>query len=302
MKYQSVLKVLLPLIFVLALVAAGMGLFDQAPGHSYALTNFRGEQVTINGRGLYYWDTLSAAAQTQANDLITLVVGLPLLALGAWLALRGSLRGHLLLTGTLGYFLYSYLSMCMLVAYNGLFLVYVALFGLSLYAFALSLMAVDVAALPQHFAPHFPRGWVAGLLFLVGSFLLAAWLGRVVPELLQPQTPAALENATTRVIQAMDLALVAPLAVVGGVLLLKRQPWGYLLASVAVLKGLTLALAVSAMAINMALAGVPDSMGFMAPFLVLTALNLVAGAVLLRNIQGATVKPKISLPHARTAA
>jgi hypothetical protein len=302
MRYQSVFKVLLPLIFGLALVAAGMGLFDQAPGHSYALANFRGEHVTINGHGLYYWDTLSAAAQMQTYDLITFVVGVPLLALGAWLAFRGSLRGQLLLTGTLGFFLYTYLSMCMLAAYNGLFLVYVTLFGLSLYAFALSLMAVDVAALPAHFAARFPRGWVAGLLFLVGGFLLAAWLGRLVPELLHPQTPAALENATTRVIQAMDLSLVAPLAIVAGVLLLRRQPWGYLLASVAVLKGLTLALAVSAMAINMTLAGVPDSLSFMAPFLVLTALNLVAGVVLLRNIREASAKPWADLAGTHSVA
>ena len=115
--------------------------------------------MTINGRGLYYWDTLSAAVQMQANDLITLVVGLPLLALGAWLAFRGSLRGQRLLTGTLGFFLYTYLSLCMLAAYNGLFLVYVALFGLSMWAFALSLTGVDVAALPGHFAARFPRGY-----------------------------------------------------------------------------------------------------------------------------------------------
>src|SRR5438045_9389824 len=58
------------------------------------------------------------------------------------------------------------------------------------------------------------------------------------------EAPAALEN-TARVIQAMDLVLIAPLAVVGGFLLLRRQPWGYLLASVAVLKRLTMSLAVS---------------------------------------------------------
>jgi len=234
---------------------------------------------------LYYWDTLSSAAQVQANDLITLAVGLPLLGVAAWLAFRGSLRGQLLLAGTLAFFLYTYLSMCMLAAYNGLFLVYVALFWLSLWAFALSLMAVNVAELPQHFAARFPRGWVARLLFLVGGFLLMAWLGRVVPELLNPQTPAALENATSRVIQAMDLALVTPLAVVGGVLLLRRQPWGYRLAAVAVLKGLTMALAVSTMAINMALAGVPESLGLLVPFLVLTVLNLVGhpGMVLARR-------------------
>ena len=32
----------------------------------------------INGHGLYYYDTVSSVAQMQANDLITLVVGLPL--------------------------------------------------------------------------------------------------------------------------------------------------------------------------------------------------------------------------------
>jgi len=286
MKYQSVLKWLIPPIFALALLAAGLGLFDPTPGQPYPLTSFRGETVTINAHGLYYWDTLSSAAQMQGNDLITLLVGLPLLALAAWLAFRGSLRGQLLLTGTLGFFLYTYMSMCMLTAYNGLFLVYVALFGLSLYAFALCLLGVDVAGLPAHFSPRLPRRAIATVLFLVGGFLALAWLGRVVPELLQPQTPPALENTTSRVIQAMDLVLIAPLAVLGGVLLLRRKPWGYLLASVAVLKGLTMALAVSTMAVNMARSGVPDSLGIMAPFLVLTALTLAAAVVLLRNIQG----------------
>jgi hypothetical protein len=69
-----------------------------------------------------------------------------------------------------------------------------------------------------------------------------------------------------------------------GILLLRRSPWGYLLASVAVLKGLTMALAVSTIGINMALQGVPDSTAILAPFLVLTLLNLVMAGLLLKNI------------------
>jgi hypothetical protein len=46
-----------------------------------------------------------------------------------------------------------------------------------------------------------------------------------------------------------------------------------------------MALAVSTMAINMALRGVPDSLGIMIPFLVLTVLNLLVAIVLLRNIK-----------------
>lgn len=108
---------------------------------------------------------------------------------------------------------------------------------------------------------------------------------------MQPQVPAALENTTTRVIQAMDLALVAPLAILAGILLLRRSAGGYLLASVAVLKGLTMSLAVSAMAINMALAGVPESLGIMIPFLILTGLNLITAVWLLKNVDERQAAP-----------
>jgi hypothetical protein len=176
------------------------------------------------------------------------------------------------------------MSMSMLASYNVLFLVYVALFILSLYAFILSMLGFDLADLPCHFSDNFQRGQVATILFLVGGFLTLAWIGRIVPEMLQPQIPAALDNTTTRVIQAMDLTLIAPLAILAGILLLRRNAWGYLLASVAVLKGLTMSLAVSTMAINMALKGVPDSLGIMLPFLVLTFLNLFVAILLLRNV------------------
>src|SRR3990172_9261330 len=167
MKHQSALTRLIPLIGILALIAAGAGLFYQTPGQPYPYTNHRGETVTINGRGLYYYDTLSSTAQMQANDLITLVVGLPLLVVSTWLAFRGSLRGRLLLTGTLAFFLYTYMSMSVLTAYNALFLIYVALFTLSLYAFILSMLSFDLADLPKHFSPSLPRGWIAGGLFAV---------------------------------------------------------------------------------------------------------------------------------------
>jgi hypothetical protein len=105
MKHQSALKWLIPPIFVLALFAVAMGLFYESPGEPYPITSFRGEKVMINGHGLYYYDTVSSAAQMQGNDIITLGVGLPLLFISTWLAFRGSLRGRLLLTGTLGFFL-----------------------------------------------------------------------------------------------------------------------------------------------------------------------------------------------------
>lgn len=291
MKNQATLKILIPLIGLFALFAAGMGLFYQTPGQPFAYTNHRGESVMIQGHGLYFYDTVSSAAQEQGNDILTLAVGLPLLMISSWLAFRGSLRGRLLLTGTLGFFLYTYLSMCMLTSFNQLFLVYVALFALSLYAFILSMMSFDLATLPQHFSERLPRGWIAALLFLIGGFLSLAWLGKVVPPVLQNVTPT-LENTTTFVIQAMDLALIVPLAVLSGILLMRRSAWGYLLASVFVMKAITLGLAVSAMSINMTLAGTPDSLSIIVPFLVITLLNLFAAVSLLKNFHQERVDKK----------
>ncbi len=282
MKYDSALRWLIPPIVVLTLVAVLAGLWP-GEGTSFPLTSFRGEEVTINARGFYYWDTVSMAAQMQANDLIMLVVGLPLLAMSFWLALRGSLRGRLLMSGTLGFVLYTYITMCFGANYNPLFLVYVALFALSLYALILSMMSFDLATLPAHFSNRLPRRWIAGVLFFAAAFLTLAWLGRIAPTITQAQLPP-LENTTSLFIQAMDLAIVAPLCVLSGVLLLKRSAWGYLLGSVALMKFVTLGLAVTTMGLNMARVGVSVSAVELVVFPALTLLNLVMAVLLLKNL------------------
>ncbi len=277
------LKWLVPLIFILALIAALAGLWP-AEGTPYPLTTFRGEQVTINARGLYYWDTVSSAAQMQANDLVTLALGLPLLALSSWLAWRGSLRGRLLLAGTLGFILYTYITMCFGAQYNALFLVYVALFSLSLFAFVLVMMTFDLDSLPAHFSDRLPRGWIAGLLFFAAAFLSLAWLGRIAATFAPGAVPA-LDNVTSMFIQAMDLALIVPVCILSGVLLLRQKPWGYLLASVALTKFLTLGVAVSLMGLNMARLGLPVGVGELVIFPGMALTGVVMTIVLLKHVR-----------------
>jgi len=150
---------------------------------------------------------------------------LPLLALSSWLAWRGSLRGRLLLAGKLGFilYLYTYITMVFGAQYNVLFLVYVALFSLSLFAFVLVMMSFDLESLPAHFAANLPRGWIAGLLFFAAAFLSLAWLGRSAATFAPGAVPA-LENTTSMFIQAMDLGLIVLTCVLSGVLLLRRRP------------------------------------------------------------------------------
>jgi hypothetical protein len=148
-------------------------------------------------------------------------------SLGLLLARKGSLRGELLLAGGLGYMLYTYTSYSFLSAYNEFFLVYVALFSLSLFAFILALSGMDTERVTRSVSGGMPRRGIAVFLLLHCRFLTLAWLGRIVPPLLAGTPPPGLEAYTTLVIQALDLGIIVPVSVITAVLLWKKQPWGY---------------------------------------------------------------------------
>lgn len=283
-KVSSIPIVLSILIATLAIIVAGLGVFWQGERQESEFLTLRGETVTIQGHGLYQYETVSIAAQAIAQDVVTLLIGIPLLVISMILFKKGSLQGKLLLSGTLAYFLYTYASFAFGAAYNILFLIYVSLFSLSLFAFIFALMEIDIPTLPKHFSSGLPRRTIAIFLFIVGSFLLLAWLGRIVPALLANQPPLGLESYTTLIIQALDLGLVMPIAFLSGILLLKKSAWGYLLSSIVLIKGVTLALAVSAMAVNMILAGVQVSIGELIMFPSIAIISGGMTVVLLRNV------------------
>ena len=62
------------------------------------------------------------------------------------------------------------------------------------------------------------------------------WLKMILESLLTGTVPVALESYTTLVIQALDLGIVVPAAVLSGYLLLKNKKWGYTIASIFMIK------------------------------------------------------------------
>src|SRR5262249_38782780 len=102
----------------------------------------------------------------------------------------------------------------------------------------------------------FARRTIAWLVVGFGALLAVLWLGRIMPALIADKAPPGLESYSTLFVQAGDLGLVIPLAVLTGVLLLRRHPVGYLLAGVLLVKGATFGLALIAMMLSMAAAGV----------------------------------------------
>ena len=288
----AVLLFLIAIIAKLAAIAAGIGLFYDAPSGPIIRTSVEDAAMRMYGHGIYQYDSLLVGAGFRGVDAVTLFVAIPLLITSALLYRRGSFRGALLLTGTLGYFLYNYASMALSASYNNLFLLYIGLFSSSLFAFLLVLTSFDLPSLPSRFADALPRGEIAGYLVAVGLLLLVLWLGDVITALINGTMPAALGSYTTIVTYVLDLGVVVPAAFVSAVLLLLGRPLGYLLAATLLTVNLTLGTALLAQGIAILLAGVrmsmPQMLGMIGSFAVLSVVGVRLTFVMLHNV----------LPHA----
>ncbi len=285
MKPNNIAIRLAIIIIPLALLAAGLGVFWQGTGEPYPFDTLRGETVMIRGHGLYRYDTVLSSSQEVGQDIVTLLIGIPLLLTGILLSRKGTLRGQLLLTGALGYFLYTYGAMCFLTAFNPLFLVYVALFSLSLFGFILSMSSLDADEVVRHISDGFPRRAIAIYFIIIAVFLSLAWLGLVAAPSLTWTPPNGLESAITMVIQALDLGVIVPTALITATLLLKKQPWGYALSSVMLLKILTMGAALIAMIISQLLAGVEIDPVTSVIFVLIGVSGILFGIMTLRAIR-----------------
>ena len=179
-----------------------------------------------------YRDNAWVVPQNQTQDLFLLVVALPILLVALVGAARGSLRALLVLLGCLGYVPYGYLHYALGIRYNQLFLVYVALVGVSLYALIAILAHLDVERLQARFGSGAAGRPVRLFLYVAGGLVFLAWLADVVLALLAGVVPATIAQAqaTSGVTYVLDMGILVPACYLAAVWLGRRQPWGYVLA------------------------------------------------------------------------
>ena len=237
--------------------------------------------VVATGVGLFvpkfYGDAEVLLPQLYGQDLLTLVIAVPALAVALYHAYQGSLRGYVVWLGVTGYLLYTYASYAFLTAFNQLYLVYVALFALTLFTLIAGIVRIDPTDLSKALDDHPVRGYVA-FQALVAGVLALLWLADVGPASLAGTRPPSIAETTlpVPVIQSLDLGVVIPSFALSAALLWKQRAWGYVFTGVLLVKGTTLGLAVLAMIAFMLRAGqiVP------LPQIVLFALLSLAGLVL----------------------
>jgi hypothetical protein len=292
MNGSAIVVTLTLLIALLAAVAAGAGLFARAGGAPYDFITLREQTTRIYNRGLYRYDTLFFGAGFKGQDAVVLFLGVPLLLATLLFYRQGSLAAHLLLVGLVGYFLYVYASMALGAAYNPFFLVYIALFSASLFAFILLVATVDRAALAAYVARGAPRRSLATFMIVAGVVTIFVWGAPLVTALLRGTAPERMDSYTTMVTYALDLAIITPATFLCAALVLRADPLGYVIAAPLLAIIILLAPQIALSTIFQRNAGIPFTTGEMVgPVAGFVVLGLIAVWLLVATLRAVTPAP-----------
>jgi hypothetical protein len=183
-------------------------------------------------RGLYTPHPARLAA-FMGQDGVSLAAVLPLLLWSVWAARRGSLRGLLLWIAALFYIAYSYAYYALDPAFNVLYLAYIAIVAMGLYGCLYLLLATDADTVAACLRAHAPVRAAGAFLMVLPVGLGLAWVAMIVGHLASGATP----TRVNQVVWPMDLVVAFPAMFWAGLWLWRRQPLGYLVAPVLLIKG-----------------------------------------------------------------
>ena len=184
---------------------------------------------------LSFSEAIAAPAVTVGNLQGTAVVlgvaTVPILLVSMVLLSRGVTVAVIFWLGALGSIAYQSLLFLFGVSFNSYFFLYVAMLSLSVWSVVALAVRVPADGVAGRIGAHAPVRFTAAYLLVNAALFGLLWLRATVPPVLSGEPPAFLEGTgmLTGPVQIIDLAFTLPMMVLGAVLLLRRQPWGYLL-------------------------------------------------------------------------
>ena len=157
-----------------------------------------------------------------ANDVVNLIIGLPILMGSMWLARHGKLVGLLCWPGALLYLLYNYIAYMVGIPFSALTFPYLMLILLSIYGIFDLLNGIDKKAVQAQLSGSVPARTGGGVLIVFGVLFVF----RAISMIITTSThQTMLPNSETGVLIA-DIVL-SIFFIAGGGLLFRRSSLGY---------------------------------------------------------------------------
>jgi hypothetical protein len=218
------------------------------------------------------------------NDWVTLTLAVPLLIVAIIAANRGSIRGQLLWLGVLGYAFYNYAYYLFGAALNAFFPIYVGTLVLSVVILIVCLPRIDTALLTESFRARTPVRLIGGYLAFVGIGLGSVWLIMWAAYIFAGK-PTPVEPEAFKVVAAIDISIIVTLLVFGGLLLWRRNAWGYIIAAIASVLSTLYLLVLSVNSFLAIQRGTADAPGEIPVWGTLALLTATAALLLLSNVR-----------------
>lgn len=156
------------------------------------------------------------------NDVVNLLIGVPILLGSMWLTRRGLLIGLLLWPGALLYVLYNYLAYVIGLPSGMLFLLYLSLATLSTYTIIGLVANIDGKVVQQKLTGVVPEKAGGGVLVGLGMLMFLRVIFVLMTALVN-QTSVA----TTELSVLVADFIITPAVIIGGVLLWRKKALGY---------------------------------------------------------------------------
>ena len=173
------------------------------------------------------------------------------------------------------------------VHFNRLFLVYVAILGLSFYALVGSVIHLHLDRLQASFSATTTARAVSVFLLLLGIVFYLLWLSEEIPALLTGKIPQSvtMANLPTNPVHVLDLALYLPAMIITAVLLWRRKLLGYFLALPLLVFSILTGIGILAIFVVMSMKGMPTSLIVELLFAVIVVVSLVLSVLYVREVK-----------------
>lgn len=197
-----------------------------------AILAILGNILALSMNRIYASLTPAFLPQALAQDIANLSLIAPFWLILAALALRGSLRAYLLWLGVITFSVYNYVIYTFSVPFEVLFLLWVAVLGMSLFSLIGGVVSMDHQTIASAFTSRRAVQVTAWFLMVTAVLFGFLWLSEDVPALLSNTKPQSVVDMAipTNPVHILDLGFFLPAVIITGICLIKKKAWAYSIA------------------------------------------------------------------------
>ncbi len=234
----------------------------------------------------YARETTPYAIQAMGQDIANLV-SVAVLLIAVYFASKGSVKAFLVWMGAVLTLLYAYVIYAFAAHFNSLFLVYVAILGLSFYTFLSGVLGLQPDRLQPHFVAVTKAKVVSIYLLLVAVLFALLWLSQDIPAIVAGKAPQSVTESglLTNPVHVLDLGLYLPAMIITAMLLWRRKFLGYFFAIPLLIFNILTGIGILAIDVVTGMRGMPTSPGVDLFIAAIIVVSLVLGVLYVREVK-----------------